>query len=83
MADSRDVLLGKDSTGAEFWLVRRAVSQPGGQRIIAMRNTKKALPKQLVGMWTSGDTAQRAVDGYLKGVTAAKKAPAKKAESES
>ena len=78
MADSRDYLLGKDSTGAEYWLVPRKGSAPGGHRMIEIRNSKKAVPEKLQGMWTNGDAAQRAFDDHLKTINAVKKAPAKK-----
>lgn len=82
MADSRDTLLGKDSTNAEYWLIPRSMKAPGGHRIIEVRNSKKHVPVALQGMWTGGDAAQRAFNDWQQSVNAAKKAPAKaKAES--
>lgn len=77
MADNRDTQLGIDSTGAEFWLIPRPGRAPGGHRTIEIRNSKKHVPEQLQGMWTSGDTAQRAFDDYLTGIKSAKKGKAK------
>lgn len=73
MADSRDLKIGIDSTGAEYWLVPRAKGSPGGHRVFAIRNSKKKVPEVLGGMWTSGDSAQRAFDDYIKSINANKK----------
>jgi len=81
MADSSDIQLGTDSTGAEFWLVKRELRQPGGHRKIIIRNSKKHLPKALDGLWIGGDTAKRAVDDYLKTLLAVKTSSKKKVES--
>ena len=81
MADSSDIHLGTDSTGAEFWLVKRAAKQPGGHRKIIIRGSKKHVPKDLEGLWIGGDTALRAVDDYLKRISAAKLSSKKKSES--
>lgn len=81
MVDSSEIKLGTDSTGAEFWLVKREARQPGGHRKIIIRNSKKHLPAKLEGMWVGGDTAKRAVDDYLKSALAVKKSSKKKVES--
>ena len=81
MADSSDIHLGTDSTGAEFWLVKRAAKQPGGHRKIIVRGSKKHVPAQLQGMWLGGDTALRAVEDYLRKVADKKTASKKKNES--
>ena len=74
MADNRDYHLATGTSGEEFWLVPRKSKAPGGHRMIEIRNSKKHVPAVLQGMWTSGDSAQRAVDDYLKGITAKKTA---------
>lgn len=81
MADSSDIHLATDSTGAEFWLVKRAARQPGGHRKIIIRGSKKHLPAKLEGLWLGGDAALRAVEDYLKSLSDAKKSSKKKIES--
>lgn len=83
MADSRDTLLGIDTTGAEYWLVPRPVSAPGGHRMIEVRKSKKQVPKQLEGLWTGGDAAQRAFESWMTSQKAAKKVKAKPEKAES
>lgn len=79
--DVNDIHLGTDSTGAEFWLVKREAKQPGGHRKIVIRGSKKHLPTKLEGLWLGGDAASRAVEDYLKTLSAVKKASKKQVES--
>lgn len=77
MPDTRDYQLGIDSTGAEYWLVPRSSKAPGGHRMVEIRKSKKHVPDALKGMWTSGDSAQRAFDDFIKNQKAVKTASTK------
>lgn len=74
---SRDTMLGRDSTGAEYWLVPLPTKSRGGYRVVAVRNSKKHVPACLQGMWNSGDTAQRAFNDFISSSLAKKKSSKK------
>ena len=63
MADNRDVFLGTDTTGADYYLVPR--SGPGGHREVEIRKSKKQVPAQLAGLWTDAQSALNAFNDYM------------------
>lgn len=67
MADeksNRDVHIGTDSTGAEYWLTPYSEKRIGNRKIV-VRKSKKAVPAELQGMWSDATTAIRAFEQYM------------------
>jgi hypothetical protein len=82
MADSRDTLIGTDTTGAEYWLVPYN-NVKAGNRKFEIRNSKKHVPQPLQGMWVGGDSAAKAFQAHMDAVKSSKKASSVKKSNES
>ena len=72
----REVLIGRDSTGAEYWLVPFSEAKIGNRQF-EIRNSKKQVPAMLQGMVTDAATADRMFKKWQQHELAKKKTPSK------